>query len=774
MTCKMPKKRQYSKEAIDNAVKFVNDNFGSIRGAAKQFGVPRSSIQFKLRNPTSKFKSGPDPVLNEAEENELCNFILQLAKRGFPRKKDDIKTCVEDFLKVNPRPNPFRNGKPGDVWFKAFLNRHPNISIRTSEEVTNASACVSEQDIRKWFQEIKQYFDEESLLEVIGDPTRVCNADETGFNVCPKTGKILAQKGCKNVYEVEKSSAKENITVLFTFSAAGVVCDPLIIYPFKRIPDRVTLSVPSGWGIGRSDTGWMTAAVFCEYIANCFYQQLLTNNITLPVILFVDGHKTHLTIEVSELCRSLQIHLIALYPNATRILQPADVAAFRPIKVGWKKALREWHAANNYQASLTKEHFAPLLKTVVESCAKKDTLINGFRICGLYPFDPDNVDYSKCIALTSRKEPEHGSISSLSVTNACVADSCVLTYSDFCEIVGKPIVEKCLTANTISLQESDDNFKAIYKLWQKLHGSREYNNNDLETPISGKETTTTNYIRSSNINESNTPRKEKEICSILDATTGEFIYHTSIKDGGSDEANENIVTEENEDFRELQIPTSSTKTNNEQPYSSNQMCPTKKIDIISNVLLSDYLKTKKLPDPPKRQGKRQTEKTPFALTSNCYLEIIKAKQRKKQEEEAAKEERKRLREENKAQKKENVPKKKPKKDVKKKDDAEKPKILENKETGKRAENQPKTAIKSAICCDSCLSPITRKVIECSECCKKYHFNCIPLRHRLHIPKDDDDDFLCHSCYRESNTDSSYDDDNHLFKSLSKEARKQGF
>lgn len=155
---------------------------------------------------------------------------------------------------------------------------------------------------------------------MLKDPTRIFNADETGFNICPKSGKVLAEKGSRNVNQIEKAPAKENITVMLTFSTSSHVCYPMIIYPYKRIPDKVTLSVPSGWGIGRSDSGWMTAAVFHDFIVNCFYKEILNKNIQRPIILFVDGHKTHITIEVWELCRSLQIHLIALYPNATRIL----------------------------------------------------------------------------------------------------------------------------------------------------------------------------------------------------------------------------------------------------------------------------------------------------------------------------------------------------------------------------------------------------------------------------------------------------------------------
>lgn len=46
------------------------------------------------------------------------------------------------------------------------------------------------------------------MTEAIQDPTRVFNADETGFNICAKSGPVLAKKGYK-VYQIEKGPAKE-------------------------------------------------------------------------------------------------------------------------------------------------------------------------------------------------------------------------------------------------------------------------------------------------------------------------------------------------------------------------------------------------------------------------------------------------------------------------------------------------------------------------------------------------------------------------------------
>lgn len=46
------------------------------------------------------------------------------------------------------------NKNVGVGWYKAFMNRHPSISVRTSEHVIGASANVSEKDIKKRFSDI--------------------------------------------------------------------------------------------------------------------------------------------------------------------------------------------------------------------------------------------------------------------------------------------------------------------------------------------------------------------------------------------------------------------------------------------------------------------------------------------------------------------------------------------------------------------------------------------------------------------------------------------
>lgn len=81
----------------------------------------------------------------------------------------------------------------------------------------------------------------------------------------------------------------------------------------------------------------MTRETIFEYVMNVFHPWLRSQNITFPVILFKDGHTSHLSKYLSDYCSKNEIEVVALYPNSTHLLQPLDVAVFRPLKLEWKK-----------------------------------------------------------------------------------------------------------------------------------------------------------------------------------------------------------------------------------------------------------------------------------------------------------------------------------------------------------------------------------------------------------------------------------------------------
>lgn len=397
--------KKYTEQNIQRAIEAIRSGMPK-KQAAMKFQVPRSTLQFRLSQKFVKSSNGPAPILTSREEEILIEYIEACHRKGFPRRKEDIQHSVREFLEEVPRKNPFKNNMPGDGWYSSFLKRHPTLVNRTAEGVTAASSRVSENDILGWFNLIENYLREKNWFHILSDPSRIYNGDETNFQLCPKSKKVLAPRGARNVYEVERGASKANLTVMFSFSASGLIVPPMIIYPCVRLREEIVDSVPREWGIGRSENGWMKAELFCQYIENIFHPFLVKNNVQLPVILFVDGHSTHLTYNVSQLCTRLDIILIAFYPNSTRILQPADVAAFKPLKTYWKKCVLEWRRENPND-DLNKVRFAPLLAKAVAQVTPQ-TLSSGFRACGLFPWNPRAIKLEeKCLGKVTKSSKSH-------------------------------------------------------------------------------------------------------------------------------------------------------------------------------------------------------------------------------------------------------------------------------------------------------------------------------------------------------------------------------
>lgn len=395
----------YSEESMKQALAAVRSGV-NVMEASRQFGVPRSTLIYKSsgKSPVER-KMGPGTVLPEKYEALLENWIKEMAKRGFPIVKWDLLSSVEKIVRELGIQHPFSNGKPGKKWLNLFLNRHPSIAKRVVEKLTTSRASVTEHNLRNWFRETKSLLAEEGLFDILEDPTRVFNTDESAFMLCPKSEKVLGIRGQRNVYEVSGANDKESLTVLITANASGVVGPTLIVFPYVRLPAEIAKTVPAEWAIGKSEKGWMNAENFYEYITNSFHPWLVSSGIQLPVVLFLDGHSSHLTLHLSKFCSENGIIVVSLYPNATHIIQPLDVSVFRPLKLGWQKTVHSWKMQNIHQ-HLTKYNFAPLLEQTITNYLSKDALINGFRLCGLHPFSEDAVDYSKCANFISENKTD--------------------------------------------------------------------------------------------------------------------------------------------------------------------------------------------------------------------------------------------------------------------------------------------------------------------------------------------------------------------------------
>ena len=71
----------------------------------------------------------------------------------------------------------------------------------------------------------------------------------------------------------------------------------------------------------RTDNGWNNQATFVEW-----FKFFLANIPSVrPILIIEDGHWSHMSMEVIELARANDVHLLCLPAHCTHILQPLDV-----------------------------------------------------------------------------------------------------------------------------------------------------------------------------------------------------------------------------------------------------------------------------------------------------------------------------------------------------------------------------------------------------------------------------------------------------------------
>ena len=399
------KRKKYSEEALRNALAAVNSG-RTIRSVSITYGIPKTTLLYKHKGKLPIGKNmGPPPVLSEDEEKKLVEWMIHVSDRGFPITKTQLINSVELLIKQLKKVTPFKDGRPGRHWYEGFVRRHPEISerFRRNGGTSSSSSSTEEDCAREWYAKIEQYLKNGHLVDI--DKSRIFNCDEIAFFLNPKNDNVLIKKGDKTVHNFIAYDENECLTTLFMTSASGILAPPMVVLCYERIPYSVSQSIHESWGIGKSENGWMTGETFYDYIVNVFEPWLSNNEIERPIVLYIDGRSSYLTMALDEFCRNRGIELVALYPNACHIMQPLDLTFFQPLKEAWCMATRQWHMEND-EKRLRKENFASILVQALSTIDIGEIIPMGFKLSGLHPFSADAINNTKIFKLEAKAAKE--------------------------------------------------------------------------------------------------------------------------------------------------------------------------------------------------------------------------------------------------------------------------------------------------------------------------------------------------------------------------------
>ncbi|CAM9412197.1 unnamed protein product [Pylaiella littoralis] len=184
------------------------------------------------------------------------------------------------------------------------------------------------------------------LDEVKPEANHVHNTDETGTTPQgTKTTKAFAESGQKVIGSM-RSNSRENTTVVATISADGHTWAPTIIFKGQRLQADwfVERNGPEGARYTCTDSSFMQGDVFIAYLKG-FHKQLGDRGLLdgKPHLLLLDGHASHVSVEVIRLAMNLKIILFQLPSHTSHITQPLDVVAFGRFKKSVTRVLASFY-----------------------------------------------------------------------------------------------------------------------------------------------------------------------------------------------------------------------------------------------------------------------------------------------------------------------------------------------------------------------------------------------------------------------------------------------
>lgn len=134
--------KSYEGHNLVKAVDDVKNKKNTGYAAAKYHKVPYSTIMNRVYGNASNIY-GRVPFLSPEIEKEISQWLIECAEIGGPRTKDEL--------------------------LNGFLERNKGVSFRTPASVTRAAANVSSEEIVKFINSLRSYFDKINPLHLLND-----------------------------------------------------------------------------------------------------------------------------------------------------------------------------------------------------------------------------------------------------------------------------------------------------------------------------------------------------------------------------------------------------------------------------------------------------------------------------------------------------------------------------------------------------------------------------------------------------------------------------
>ncbi|KAJ8889393.1 hypothetical protein PR048_008892 [Dryococelus australis] len=215
-------------------------------------------------------------------------------------------------------------------------------------------------------------------------PKKFFYLDKTGVSIMLPSPKIIAETGKKQVGQVEAREHGELVTVCCMIVANGNSLPPVFVFPKIRLRDCYLAGAPTECLGLPSSSGWMTADLFIKVLQHV--QQKTNCSSENPILLLLDNHSSHITVESVSFAKDHGIILLTIPPHGSYCMQPLDISVFGPFKAALRVTFNDLTRSLASQSKVIRaENIASLAGVAYINSFTPKNILSSFSKTGIWP-----------------------------------------------------------------------------------------------------------------------------------------------------------------------------------------------------------------------------------------------------------------------------------------------------------------------------------------------------------------------------------------------------
>lgn len=367
-----------------DAMKAVEEKRMTIRGAAKKFLVPYSTLKDRVHGRVRHgTKPGVKTALSPEEEEELVRYIKDMEAAGFQMRNADVRERAGELLRLNyGHSSPYGEGcSPGHNWFSGFMKRHqggmwptsPRNGVEFKRQISRAvlPSCTRQRLLIRKFYEITGQVYKKNRIQT--KPERIYSVSE--MKMC------IFQKA----------------TIIYCASAAGAVIPPFVIFKGQQKLKLMSAreAYPQAF-FTSSNTGQVTEEIFLWWFRDHFLK-VIPHTGNRPLVLLISQPCVNISLQMYQLAKEERVIFISIPSGVSHLLQPLDDELGSYIENCLSKKVRKWEV-ENHGVMFTQKILAQLLHRVWKKVLTAEEICHKFSIVGIYPLNPAAISTDKILA----------------------------------------------------------------------------------------------------------------------------------------------------------------------------------------------------------------------------------------------------------------------------------------------------------------------------------------------------------------------------------------